>query len=150
MSIPRALSPAVAKPSHVPEELVYDFDFFADPALIEDAPSRLLEIVRDAPPIFWTPRNGGHWIIAGYDAVSRASRDSDRFTVEVVSYDDIQAAKAALSPGEPEPLIPLPNSIDPPRHAVYRAPLQSVFSPSSMMGLKSDIADITAELIEAV
>ncbi len=110
----------------------------------------MLEIARDAPPVFWTPRNGGHWIIAGHQAVSKAFQDADRFSVEFVPYEDVQAAKAALLPGEPVPLIPLPNSIDPPRHAVYRAPLQSVFSPSAMMRLKSDIAQITAELIEAV
>lgn len=150
MSASRSLSPAVAKPGHVREELVYDFDFFADPAMVEDAHARVLEIVRDAAPVFWTPRNGGHWIIAGHAAVSKAFNDPDSFTVEMVSYDEIQAAKAALPPGEPAPLIPLPNSIDPPRHAVYRAPLQSVFSPSAMMGLKADIAEITAELIEAV
>ncbi len=118
--------------------------------MIERGHERVLEIVRDAPPIFWTPRNGGHWIFAGHGPVSKAFQDSERFTVEVVSYDDIQAAKAALKPGEPEPLITLPNSIDPPRHAVYRAPLQSVFSPSAMMALKGDISAITSELIEEV
>jgi cytochrome P450 len=150
MSQSKTLSPAATKPDHVRDESVYDFDFFADPGLIESGHARVLEIVRDAPPIFWTPRNGGHWIIAGHEPVSKAFQDSGRFTVEIVSYDDIQAAKAALKPGEPEPLIPLPNSIDPPRHAVYRAPLQSVFSPSAMMALKGDIAQITSELLEAV
>ncbi len=146
----RSLSPAVSRPSHVAAQSVYDFDFFVDPGLVERGHDRVLEIVRDAPQIFWTPRNGGHWIIAGHEAVFKAFNDVDRFTVELVSYEDIQAGKALLKPGEPEPLIPLPNSIDPPRHGVYRAPLQNVFSPSAMMRLKTDIASITAELIEAV
>jgi cytochrome P450 len=144
------MSLAVDRPGHVPQESVYDFDYFVDPGLVERGHDRVLEIVRDAPPIFWTPRNGGHWIIAGHDAVSKAFNDVDRFTVEMVTYEDVQVQKAMLKPGEPEPLIPLPNGIDPPRHAVYREPLQSVFSPSAMMRLKGDIASITAELIEAV
>ena len=35
MSIPKSLSPAVARPSHVAPDAVYDFDFFADPGMIE-------------------------------------------------------------------------------------------------------------------
>jgi cytochrome P450 len=150
MSSSRSLSPAVAVPDHVCAEWIYDFDYHADPGIFERGHDRVLQIVRDAPPVFWTPRNGGHWVFAGHDAVAKAFQDADRFSVEFVPYDEVQAAKAALLPGEPVPLIPLPNSIDPPRHAVYRAPLQSVFSPSAMMRLKSDIAQITAELIEGV
>jgi cytochrome P450 len=144
------LSVAVAKPEHVPASAVYDFDFFADPRMIENSHARVLEIVRDAPPVFWTPRNGGHWIIAGHSAVFRASRDPESFTVEMVPFEDIQAMKAALPPEAPKPLIPLPNSIDPPRHATYRAPLQGVFSPKAMLALKGDIASLAADLIEAV
>lgn len=150
MSETAQLSEAVPKPAHVPDAVVYDFDFFADPALIDNAHDRALAIAREAPPVFWTPRNGGHWVIAGRSAVFDASRDHLSFTVEMVPYEQIQAMKAALPPGEPEPLIPLPNSIDPPRHTMYRAPLQGAFSPKAMMALKSQIAELAAELIENV
>src|SRR5262245_45018484 len=126
MAGPDQLSPAVARPGHVPEALVYDFDYFADPAMIADSHSRVIEIVRDAPPIFWTPRNGGHWMLRSHTAVFKASRDPASFTTERFKYEDILAAKAALPPGVPAPLIPLPNSIDPPHHAMFRAPLLAV------------------------
>ena len=73
------LSPAVATPEHVPDALVYDFDHYSDPGLIADAPARIAELVRDAPPAFWTPRHGGHWMLCSHAAVYQASRDSETF-----------------------------------------------------------------------
>ena len=48
------LSPAVAAPDHVPPALIYDFDMFRDAALVADPHERIREIIRDAPPVFWT------------------------------------------------------------------------------------------------
>ena len=77
------LSPAVPKPAHVPDALVYDFDMFHDPAYVADPHKRVLDLVKNAPPVFWTPRNGGHWMlhqprgqlqcVARYRELSRAS-----------------------------------------------------------------------------
>ena len=62
-----AISPAVPRPAHVPEAAVYDFDMFMDPGLMADPHVRILELVRTAPAVFWTPRNGGHWVIVPFD-----------------------------------------------------------------------------------
>lgn len=142
--------PTVAKPAHVADALVYDFDHFHDPGLIERGYDRLLEVVRDAPPVFWTPRNGGHWIIKSHAAVFEASRAPERFTTMPIPWDTMQAMIAATPEGQPKPLIPAPNSVDPPYHAAYRGPLQSVFSPKAMLALKDEIRELAIELIEAV
>jgi hypothetical protein len=55
----QAVSAAVARPAHIPESAVYDFDMFLDPAYLADPHRRVLDLVRTAPPVFWTPRNGG-------------------------------------------------------------------------------------------
>jgi cytochrome P450 len=55
------LSSIVPKPSHVADKAVYDFDFFQDAALLADPHERVRSLLREAPPVFWTPRNGGHW-----------------------------------------------------------------------------------------
>jgi cytochrome P450 len=144
------LSPAVIKPDHVPASLVYDFDFYADPGMINDAYARVLEIVKEAPPIFWTPRNGGHWILRGHAAVFNASRDTDSFSNAKVPYEQIQAMIAAMPEGMPKPLIPAPITYDPPQHSIYRTPLQKAFSPKAMLALKDDIRALAAELIEQV
>ena len=54
MAANTALSEAAPKPDHVPESLVYDFDMFKDPAYIADPHNRIIDIIKTAPPIFWT------------------------------------------------------------------------------------------------
>src|SRR5258708_31472964 len=56
------LSPAVPRPEHVSDVAYYDFDMFKDPALLCDPHERVRDLLRLAPPVFCTPRNGGHWI----------------------------------------------------------------------------------------
>jgi len=53
------------RPQHVPEAAVYDFDYHRDPGLFVDPHDRVLELVEDAPRLFWTPHNGGHWMGLG-------------------------------------------------------------------------------------
>lgn len=149
MTLP-TLSEAVEKPDHVPAQLVYDFDMYADPAMINDAHNRALEIVKEAPPIFWTPRNGGHWMVAGHSAVFEISRDTEHFSNAMVSYEQVQEIIASMPAGAPKPLIPAPITYDPPHHAIFRGPLQKAFSPKAMSLLKDGIRELAIELIEAV
>lgn len=142
-------SPAAERPAHIPESLVYDFDFHADPGIIDNPHDHALKLVREAPPIFWTPRNGGHWVIKSHKAVFEASRDIEAFSSSPIPFDDIQAINASL-PHKEKIFIPAPISFDPPHHAVFRSPLQSVFSPKAMAAIKEDIRALASELIEAI
>ena len=144
------LSAAEPKPDHVPEALVYDFDMYADPALIQNAHDRALEIVKEAPPIFWTPRNGGHWIVSGLSEVFNMSRDVENFSNALVSYEMIQGIIASMPEGAPKPLIPAPITYDAPHHAVFRGPLQKAFSPKAMNALRDKIRKLAVELIESI
>jgi cytochrome P450 len=72
-----ALSAAVPKPAHVPDAVLFDFDMFRDPAYVADPHSRIIDLVRRAPPVFWTPRNGGHWMFLSHAANFKAARDTD-------------------------------------------------------------------------
>lgn len=49
-------------PTHVPSELVYDVDFYNLDLGDGDVQQAWKRIQDSAPDIFWTPRNGGHWI----------------------------------------------------------------------------------------
>jgi cytochrome P450 len=138
-AVPRPLSPAVPKPAHVPDALVYDFDLFADPRLLRDAPARILEIAREAPPIFWTPRQGGHWVFAGHQAAFEGSRNWESFSNAFVPQEQIQALMAALPKGAPHFPQPLPINVDPPLHGKFRLPLNGVFSPKAVNKLKNSI-----------
>jgi cytochrome P450 len=145
-----ALNPSLPRPKHVPESLVYDFDSFRDPGIVRDPHARVLEIIDEAPPIFWTPRNGGHWVLCSHAAIYKAARDPDSFSSEMAPSGQLKAMLAALPPGAPPPLVPAPITFDPPRHAAYRAPLQSAFSPKSVLALKDDIRALAVELIETM
>jgi cytochrome P450 len=150
MSDTATLSPAVPKPAHVDDAFVYDFDSFRDPAYLDDPHARIAEMIREAPSVFWTPRNGGHWMIIGHEAVFKASRDVDSFSSEFVPQAMIKAMIASMPPGTPHIPQPLPINIDPPEHTMYRAPLQGAFSPKSMLALKDDIRALAAGLIEGI
>jgi cytochrome P450 len=143
-----ALKSSLARPKHVPGFLVYDFDSFRDPGIVRDPHTRVLEIIDEAPPIFWTPRNGGHWVLCSHAAIYKAARDPDSFSSEMAPSGELKAMLAALPPGAPQPLLPAPITFDPPLHTAYRAPLQSAFSPKSVLALKDDIRALAVELIE--
>ena len=144
-----SVSPAVPKPAHVPDSLVYDFDLFADPAYLANPHARLLELTRTAPPVFWTPRRGGQWVFIGHGANFKASRDWESFSSEPMSATEAGALRAKLPPGMKIPRA-VPISVDPPAHAKYRIPLQGAFSPKAMEALKPAIRALANQLIDQV
>ena len=150
MSGVSTLTPAAPKPSHVPDALVYDFDIHNDPGLLADPHERILDMIRNAPPVFWTPRNGGGWVVLSHAANYEASRDTEAFSSEFVPQDQIKKMLAALPPGAPHIPQPVPINLDPPEHTKYRQPLQKVFSPKTIAGLRDSIRALAAELIDAV
>ena len=135
------------KPDHVPDALVYDFDMYFDPALVADAPARLLDIARNAPPIFWTPYDGGHWVIGHHDAVARAARNWEIFSSDHLTHSlHMRAGEARVDLSDV--VHPVPIMIDPPDHAKFRAPLNAVFSPKAMLALKDKIRALAARQID--
>lgn len=146
-SLAAALTPAVPKPDHVPQALVYDFDYFKDPGFRTDPHARIAEMHRTAPEVFWTPRQGGHWVALSYEANFDLGRDWETFTSEFVPQAQMQAMRAALPPGAPHIPQPLPINVDPPLHTKYRLPLNGAFSPKAMNALKDDIRALARELV---
>jgi cytochrome P450 len=142
--------PAMPRPAHIPESVVYDFDMFRDPALLADPHERILDLVRTAPPVFWTPRNGGHWMLLSHAANFKASRDTESFTSRFVTREQLEAIRAKMPPGTPHIPNATPINLDPPEHGQYRAPLQQAFSPKSMLALKDDIRTLANQLIDDV
>lgn len=139
----------VSKPDHIPDALVYDFDMYFDSALVADAPARLLDVARHAPPIFWTPHNGGHWVICRHDAVLRAARNWEVFSSDHLAHNPQMMARGSASVDMSSVVQPVPIMLDPPDHSKFRAPLNAVFSPKAMMALKDKIRTLAASLIEA-
>lgn len=133
-------STQIARPDHVAADRVVDFDFYRDERYEPGDPhAGIAKLIAEAPPVFWTPRNGGHWVLAGHPELFEAVRDTEVFS----------SAKMGLPPMANEPKQ-IPISADPPEHWMYRQPLNLVFSPKAMKALQGEIRDLAAELIEKV
>lgn len=106
-------------PDHVPDELVVDFDFFKVPEDVTDPVQIWHRLARDgAPPIFYTPRNGGHWVFLRYADIVEGYRNHEIFSTR----------GAQIPPIEPFPVLQ-PNGVDPPEHDVFRKILAPMFTP---------------------
>ena len=143
-------SPVTPKPALVPDSLVYDYDAYHDPGLLADPVERIGRMVKEAPPVFWTPRNGGMWIIRGYEALLNAYRDTNTFSSTFSPPEQVKAMMALLPPGTPRVPQARPIGLDPPEHTKYRAPLQKTFSPKAALALRDQIRTLATELIDAV
>lgn len=144
------LTPAAPIPDHVSPQAVYDFDMRFDPALLANPHERVRELVRDAPPVFWTPRNGGRWIATGHAAVFQAARDPEHFSSTYMPREKMLAMLAMMPKGTPRIPQSVPITLDPPEHAKYRAPLQQSFSPKAVKAREESVRELANDLIDAV
>jgi cytochrome P450 len=144
------LSEMVPVPAHIPPEAVFDFDFRADPGLLADPHERLREILRDAPPVFWTPRNGGRWVVMGYPEIFEASRDPERFSSSFIAREHMAAVMAMMPTGADRIPQAAPITLDPPEHGKVRGPLQKTFSPRAAINQIDDIRALCDQLIDTV
>jgi cytochrome P450 len=139
----------VKRPAHVPASLVYEFDYNSDPAYCRDPHARAADLARHAPPLFWTPYNGGHWMFLSFDAVSDALRDHANFSSEHFSPEAFAAMMVELPEEERIP-APVPICIDPPLHGKLRAPLYSTFSPKAALAREQEIRALAGRLVDAI
>ena len=144
------LSPLARQPDHVPDAAVYDFDMFLDPGLLKDPHERVRQILREAPAVFWTPRNHGHWVAMGHETALEVARDWERFSSEYAPREDQAAMLRMLPPGSPHIPRVRPISLDPPDHGKYRAALAAAFGPKSIKARTEEIRTLAARLIDAV
>jgi len=127
------------RPDHVPADRVYDYDLYEAPRAISS--DYQIDIVRrihrEAPDIFWTPRNGGHWVVARAREIDMCQRDGELFSMQDV-----------VVPAGAKPLINIPLETDEPDHSAYRNVLQPAFSPARVMQLERDIRALAVQLID--
>jgi cytochrome P450 len=137
------------RPAHVPESAIYDFDIF-DATLLNDPHERATELLQNAPPVFWTPRNGGHWLAVTYETAFFVLRTPDIYSSALVTPEQQMAMIAALPPGSARVPMPTPILMDPPEHTRYRLPLQKAFAPKTIHALQQHITALTTQLIDDV
>jgi cytochrome P450 len=126
-------------PDHVPPALVYDYDFIFDPRLNADPQQRLQSLHREAPPLFYAPHYGGHWVVTSKKMLQEIS----------LNHEDFSAANLMLPPGESVAVL-IPATFDPPQHTAYRMPLNKHFSPNAVSAHEELIRTTAIEVIDAV
>ncbi len=136
---PAAVRNTGAIPAHVAPQLVFDFDIYADPRIGEDVQGDYARTLADAPDIFWTPANGGHWIAKGFDAISQIVTDPEHFSVREMQIPRVE---------NPPFFIPL--SLDPPESLPYRRAMAPMFGPVATKALEPSIREWAVRIIDSV
>lgn len=133
------MTPALQIPDHVSKALVYDFDLYADARYGEDLHASFDRIQREAPDVFWTPRNGGHWVLTRHEHIQQVVQDPAHFSVREMQI-----------PRVPNPPKFLPLSLDPPDNLPYRQALMPAFSPKAIRALEDKIRHWARTIVDEV
>ena len=72
-------------PDYVAKDRVFEFDMYNDPRIGEDVQGDLQKLLSNAPDVFWSPLNGGHWVVQRLDYTTEVSRDYEHFSETVKS-----------------------------------------------------------------
>jgi cytochrome P450 len=126
-------------PSHVPQDRVYEFDLYGDPRIAHDVHRGTAHLLEAAPDIFWTPRNGGHWIATRHAVVTQIMRAPHLFS----------NVDAAIEPGRPKMGLPLPPmDMDGEDHREHRRLLLPFLSPRAIKLLQPAMRQVAADAID--
>lgn len=126
-------------PDHVAPEHVFDFDIYEDPLIRRDLHNAYARLHHEAPPVFYTPANGGHWVITRHDDMDNVARDHEHFS-----------PRESQIPRVANPPFMIPLSLDPPEHTLYRNILGPHFSPKAVGAMLSDMRTFAEEVVSSV
>lgn len=123
----------------MPATHVFDFDYLHPEGLGVDDIYTALKRLHRHPDIFWTGRNGGHWVITRSEDVRWARREHAIF-----SHEEMGIPRGAMNV-----LMP-PVTVDPPYHARFRAVLNPAFTPAAVARLSDHARSVAAGLIDGL
>ncbi len=131
---------AEAVPAHIPQSLVFDFDHFSAPEVQKNPHQSVSELLhKNAPEVFYTPRNGGYWIVTRAEVAVDMLRQVEKFS-SAPEYNHFKA----FSP----PMLPV--QADPPDHTEYRRILNPKFAPRPVQLLEASVRQLAREIIDDV
>lgn len=123
-------------PAHVPHKLVREFDFKQAMTGVADS-YRELDKLHDGPDIFYTPFQGGHWVVTRFDDMEYIFKTAAEFS-----------SHNALIPKDARPMKIIPLEANGSIHLDYRAVLLPFFTPQAVIQLEQQVTDLTVSLIE--
>lgn len=124
-------------PSHVPAGLVREIDVFNVKALHKDLHLAWKRVQDENPPIFYTPLNGGHWIMTRAPLIERLFSEPELFASR-------HAYIPPLPPGIPEQL---PINSDGKEHRAYRSFIMPFLVTKQLAAAISRARELAVELI---
>jgi cytochrome P450 len=129
-------------PDHIPPHLVHDIDLYAPPGM--DGPTTadvhaVWKAVQDShPPLFWTPRHGGHWIATRYSEMERM----------LMTHQVFSSAETFI-PRDTLPYM-IPVQLDPPEHGPIRKLLMPAFTPKVLTRATDRARRAAIDIIEEI
>jgi cytochrome P450 len=131
-------------PDHVPPELVHVFDFRTD---LGPCPHARVAELHKGPRVFYSPVShqdrgasaAGAWVLTKAEDIRTMLQRTDLFS---------SAEPRSHAMGESWKLIPL--EVDPPEHALFRAPLNPLFSPVRVRQLEPRMRQLAGQLIDGI
>lgn len=131
--------PSSFVPDHVSADRVFDLDIYNDPRFSDDLHKSYATLHDDAPDIFYTPRNGGHWVFSRFDDMAKVLRDYKHFSVREMQIPRVE-----------NPPVFIPLSLDPPKSVPYRQALMPHFTLNAVQALEPRVREFAINMIEAV
>lgn len=133
------MNEATTIPAHIDATRVKHYDIYADSIFKGDPHLAFHELQNSAPGIFWTPENGGHWVVVDPDLMDRVLKTPSIFS----------NAQTSIPPREDAPKM-IPMSLDPPEHLQYRRLMMGYFEPRSIKLLEDGARARAEALVAAV
>jgi cytochrome P450 len=127
-------------PAHIPAALVYAYDVFEPGPPGADIFEELHKLKDRAPPIFWTPYNGGHWYTPDGTLARQVLSDNIHFSSQMLML------PAENNPPKGQGFTPI--HLDPPEHGLYRRLLQMALSRKTVVDMMPHMRSFTVDLIE--
>lgn len=127
---------------HVPANLVVDFDAYRPMKGEHFYHEPFHHLQGKVPDIFWSPYNGGHWVITRRDYLAEAFADYGRFcSSQGASVDKVR------KPGEPR-LAPIES--DPPEQQTFRRLFAPAFTVTALKEREKEARALAIDLIEGL
>lgn len=123
----------------IDESRIVDFDFFAIEPVDGDLHAGWKAWQDQFPEPFYTPRNGGHWVVTRAEHIGEIFRDYARFSNSGIAL--------FREPGEGRFL---PGELDPPVHKDFRAHLDPEVSPARLRAFQDKARASTRELLDEI
>lgn len=133
-------------PAHVPEDVIYRFDYVNSPGMNIDPYLTLHTLHAEAPPVFWNPLNTRHNGLGTWDVIKAAYQREVLGDQETFSSRNCAGFAGMI--GEEWLLTPL--EIDPPEHGFYRSFLNPLVSPVAVKKMDDRIQQRVQELLDKV